>query len=353
VKSFNKPLLLLGGGGYTIRNVARCWAYETSVLLDQSINDSIPYNDYFDYYSPDFNLHLSPSSMENANTRDQLDGAKQQVLQQLSCITHAPSVQMQEVPPDFIVGQGDGVETTAEAEDPDKSGDQSANTAGSVRHADHEAEFYDHDKDNAGKEGHSLSDRGVVVPRGPKAKAKAKAKEGMAKEKVDSSSSVAIGEEGDVQEQPKNMMMMPQEGSEPEAAIVSHSGGGGGGGGAGTNGSGNAVSAVVAASEEEDNDPEGSNSSAPSSSRLSPTPTVAHSRKPTAVAVVATAFGNGGNIKREEEDADMEAASVDMEESVQAGASASAGNDDDGDVSMTSKDLDGVDGDVEMSTADP
>lgn len=25
LKSFHKPLLLLGGGGYTIRNVARCW----------------------------------------------------------------------------------------------------------------------------------------------------------------------------------------------------------------------------------------------------------------------------------------------------------------------------------------
>lgn len=28
VRSFNVPLLLLGGGGYTIRNVARCWCYE-------------------------------------------------------------------------------------------------------------------------------------------------------------------------------------------------------------------------------------------------------------------------------------------------------------------------------------
>lgn len=25
VKSFNIPLLVLGGGGYTVRNVARCW----------------------------------------------------------------------------------------------------------------------------------------------------------------------------------------------------------------------------------------------------------------------------------------------------------------------------------------
>ena len=32
---YNLPLMLLGGGGYTIRNVARCWTYETSVALDQ------------------------------------------------------------------------------------------------------------------------------------------------------------------------------------------------------------------------------------------------------------------------------------------------------------------------------
>lgn len=28
-----KPLLVLGGGGYKIVNVARCWTYETAVLL--------------------------------------------------------------------------------------------------------------------------------------------------------------------------------------------------------------------------------------------------------------------------------------------------------------------------------
>lgn len=37
MKSFNLPLLMLGGGGYTIRNVARCWTYETAVALDTSI----------------------------------------------------------------------------------------------------------------------------------------------------------------------------------------------------------------------------------------------------------------------------------------------------------------------------
>ena len=37
MKRYNLPLLLLGGGGYTIRNVARCWTYETSIALNSDI----------------------------------------------------------------------------------------------------------------------------------------------------------------------------------------------------------------------------------------------------------------------------------------------------------------------------
>ena len=33
VNSYNIPTLVLGGGGYTLRNVPRCWAYETAVIL--------------------------------------------------------------------------------------------------------------------------------------------------------------------------------------------------------------------------------------------------------------------------------------------------------------------------------
>ena len=33
MKSFNVPMILLGGGGYTIENVARCWSYETAKML--------------------------------------------------------------------------------------------------------------------------------------------------------------------------------------------------------------------------------------------------------------------------------------------------------------------------------
>lgn len=33
LRSFNVPLMVLGGGGYTIRNVARCWCYEVPLYL--------------------------------------------------------------------------------------------------------------------------------------------------------------------------------------------------------------------------------------------------------------------------------------------------------------------------------
>ena len=88
VKSFNIPTLVLGGGGYTIRNVARCWAYETAVLLDQhnSISEEIPYNDYFDYYSPDFKLHLTPNGQENLNTKESLEHCRSVILENLQTL---------------------------------------------------------------------------------------------------------------------------------------------------------------------------------------------------------------------------------------------------------------------------
>ena len=33
--SFGKPIMLLGGGGYTVNNVSRLWLYETSICLGQ------------------------------------------------------------------------------------------------------------------------------------------------------------------------------------------------------------------------------------------------------------------------------------------------------------------------------
>jgi acetoin utilization deacetylase AcuC-like enzyme len=40
VKSFGKPLLMLGGGGYTMRNVSRAWAYETGLAAGVELGAS-------------------------------------------------------------------------------------------------------------------------------------------------------------------------------------------------------------------------------------------------------------------------------------------------------------------------
>lgn len=109
IKQFNLPTLVLGGGGYNIRNVSRCWAYETAVLLDTPVNNNIPYNEYFQYYGPDFRLHLTPSEAPNLNAKEELERTKIQVLQNLSQIEHAPSVQMHYVPPDmFLMEEAEG-----------------------------------------------------------------------------------------------------------------------------------------------------------------------------------------------------------------------------------------------------
>lgn len=48
VKSFNLPTMILGGGGYTMRNVARTWAFETSILVGEPLGAGLPYNDYYE-----------------------------------------------------------------------------------------------------------------------------------------------------------------------------------------------------------------------------------------------------------------------------------------------------------------
>ncbi len=79
MKTFNVPLLVLGGGGYTLRNVPRCWTYETAVLLDTPVKDTLPYNDYFEYFAPDYKLHLPVSNMENRNSQKYLDNTRNKV----------------------------------------------------------------------------------------------------------------------------------------------------------------------------------------------------------------------------------------------------------------------------------
>jgi len=101
VAKFKLPLLVLGGGGYTIRNVARCWTYETSVLLGSPLTEDLPYNDYIEYYGPDYKLHIPSTNMENLNSKEYLDKFKIKILDNIRRIGR-PSVASFENPPDNL-----------------------------------------------------------------------------------------------------------------------------------------------------------------------------------------------------------------------------------------------------------
>lgn len=123
MKSYNLPLLILGGGGYTIRNVARCWTYETGLLLNQELDNDLPQNEYIGYYAPNFNLHITPSNMENLNSPKDIEKYKIQIYEALREIDHAPSVPI-------------GGEVPADAEDDDDSEEEDANARNTQRQQD-------------------------------------------------------------------------------------------------------------------------------------------------------------------------------------------------------------------------
>ena len=101
LKKFNVPMLVLGGGGYTMRNVARCWCYETGRLLGKELDDDLPESSYaeYDYFMDTHKLRIETSNMKNANTREELENIKTSVLEQLRDLPPAPSAQMAAKPP--------------------------------------------------------------------------------------------------------------------------------------------------------------------------------------------------------------------------------------------------------------
>ncbi|WAR22758.1 HDAC3-like protein, partial [Mya arenaria] len=139
VKEFGLPLLVLGGGGYTKRNVARCWTYETAVILNEEISNDIPYNEYLEYFGPDFVLHPDISTkQENLNTKQYLESLRQMVHENLKQVAFSPSVEMQDVPPDLL-----SFDNTEEP-DPDIRNSQQDQD----KRIEANNEFYDGDKDN-------------------------------------------------------------------------------------------------------------------------------------------------------------------------------------------------------------
>jgi histone deacetylase 1/2 len=119
----NIPLILLGGGGYTVKNVARTWTFETACALgiENEIDPNLPWNEYFEWFAPRYRLEVLGNNMEDLNTKDNsLDRVRCDntmfhliiydstfeyrvtALEQLHDLIHAPSVQTHDVPRETV-----------------------------------------------------------------------------------------------------------------------------------------------------------------------------------------------------------------------------------------------------------
>ncbi|KAL5419660.1 histone deacetylase [Paraphaeosphaeria minitans] len=155
VKSFGIPVIVLGGGGYTMRNVARTWAYETGQLVNQHMEKQLPFNDYYEYFAPDYELDVRPSNMENANSTDYLHKIKSSVIDSIRR-TGKPSVEAFTNIPDNPPQLG-GYDSDAEEEMNDLDADENPDVRSTQRQRDQqieaEGELYDPSDDEEYKNG--------------------------------------------------------------------------------------------------------------------------------------------------------------------------------------------------------
>lgn len=104
IKSWNIPMMVLGGGGYTVKNVSRCWTYETAVWLNEhnNISEYLPANDYYEYYAPDYELFIPKKNEPNHNSPEYINYVMSKCLQNLKDQEGAPNVPFMNVPPDLF-----------------------------------------------------------------------------------------------------------------------------------------------------------------------------------------------------------------------------------------------------------
>jgi histone deacetylase 8 len=79
ILSFNKPSLVLGGGGYLNTNAAKCWTYVTSRILKKDIPEEIPEHPLYGEYLPDTQLSIPPSNMPDKNTLEYINSVVREV----------------------------------------------------------------------------------------------------------------------------------------------------------------------------------------------------------------------------------------------------------------------------------
>ncbi|XP_013167898.1 PREDICTED: histone deacetylase 8-like isoform X1 [Papilio xuthus] len=79
VLATEKPILLLGGGGYNHPNAARLWTKLTAVAAGVDLDDNIPEHDHWPKYGPDYILSIQPSLTKDLNTEQYINECISQI----------------------------------------------------------------------------------------------------------------------------------------------------------------------------------------------------------------------------------------------------------------------------------
>lgn len=106
VKASGLPLLVLGGGGYTARNVARAWCHETALSVGATLNDALPLDllprpqAFVGRAHGDGKLYPDLKGFHNNDcTKKELENIVQWCYEELRIVDHAPSTNMEYLPP--------------------------------------------------------------------------------------------------------------------------------------------------------------------------------------------------------------------------------------------------------------
>lgn len=108
----DRPLLIVGGGGYTPRNVARTWCHETALCVDipelpNTIPGHVPYRQAFESEHkgggklyPD--LAWGPNRHKNDNDETHIHKVIEHIAEELRYLQGAPSVMMDHIPGSYL-----------------------------------------------------------------------------------------------------------------------------------------------------------------------------------------------------------------------------------------------------------
>ena len=105
VIEYGVPTVVLGGGGYTLENVSRCWTIESAKMVNKELPNQIPENLEYstEYSSPE--LFYNPQNIHNANkdlnTKNHLHKIIETIDQNLQEIESAPGCVLNSEIPDI------------------------------------------------------------------------------------------------------------------------------------------------------------------------------------------------------------------------------------------------------------